>query len=441
MARAYSKNSWLNRRVPTPRAMLLLLCLTGCVGHRRQAPSELERIIQPFIDAGYATEINIGLWRDGKRETRHFGQHGRVGDVFEIGSVTKVFTATLLADAVTRGVVKLDDDVARCLPPEVKTPGPITFAQLATHTSGLPRLGEMPMANPRDPYADFDVPRLAAALKTAEVGPQTYAYSNLGVALLGYALGECEKKPYGELVAQVIARPLGLKSTGLDVPLTASGHDYNGAAAPPWQMPLPGAGGLRASVDDLLTLIAAEIDPPPALQPAIALTQVERAKRPGGAVALGWHVGREGLTEMLWHNGESGSFHAFVAFDKQRRLGVVLLADQALSNFDQAGVALMRLLRGEPHAPPLARVVVPAARLAQLAGSYTLGGDQLLVTRREDQLWVQLTGQDTFRIWPVAPDTFELPRVGARLTFAADAAAVTLVENGVARRAVRASLP
>jgi CubicO group peptidase (beta-lactamase class C family) len=273
------------------------------------------------------------------------------------------------------------------------------------------------------------------------LGPQSYAYSNLGLTLLGYALVECEKKPYGDLVAQVIARPLGLKSTGLDVALAGSGHDYNGEMAPPWQMPLPGAGGLRANVDDLLTLVAAELDPPAALRATLTLTQEERAKRPGGAVALGWHIGRDDLRELLWHNGETGSFHAFVAFDKQRRLGVVLLADQALSNFDAAGVALMHLLRGEAHAPPMARVVVAPARLEQLSGSYTLGGAQLVVTRRADQLWVQLTGQDTFRVWPVAPDTFELPLVGARLTFASDGAAVTLVENGVAQRAVRAPQP
>jgi hypothetical protein len=84
------------------------------------------------------------------------------------------------------------------------------------------------------------------------------------------------------------------------------------------------------------------------------------------------------------------------------------------------------------------RTIVPAGRLAELAGSYTLGGAaQLIVTRRDDQLWVQLTGPDTFRLWPVARDTFELPLVGLRLTFAPDASAVTLVENGVTQRATR----
>lgn len=143
--------------------------------------------------------------------------------LFEIGSVTKAFTGLLLADMVERGEVKLDDPVVKYLPPGAVVPErngkAITLLDLATHTSGLPRLPDnMPSADPRNPYADYTEAQLDSFLKghglTRDIGA-TYEYSNLGVGLLGRALARRGDGDYETVLRQRVLKPLGLTSTAI----------------------------------------------------------------------------------------------------------------------------------------------------------------------------------------------------------------------------------
>src|SRR5208283_4407870 len=113
--------------------------------------------------------------------------------VFEIGSITKVFTALLLADMAQRGEVALTDPVSKYLPKGVKMPGrnghAIMLQDLATHTSGLPRLpSNMKPKDFMNPYADYTPELLYQFLSSYELPRDPgskWEYSNLGAGLLG----------------------------------------------------------------------------------------------------------------------------------------------------------------------------------------------------------------------------------------------------------------
>lgn len=159
----------------------------------------LERIVHDRVDSGRSAGIVAGMvFADGSTRVLAYGDAGRgrrldKRSVFEIGSITKTFTATLLADMAERGEVRLTDPVARLLPPEVTVPSrggrQITLLDLATQTSGLPRLStNLAITEPGNPYADYTVDQLYAFLNgytlTRDPGAQ-FEYSNVGVGLLG----------------------------------------------------------------------------------------------------------------------------------------------------------------------------------------------------------------------------------------------------------------
>jgi CubicO group peptidase (beta-lactamase class C family) len=200
------------------------------------------------------------------------------GTVFEIGSITKVFTAALLAEMVGRGEVRLDQPVAELLPPGVRVPSyrgrAITLAHLAEHTAALPRLpGNLwaTATDMKDPYHDYQVAHLYEYLGGASIGfpPGTgVAYSNLGAGLLGHALALRAGMPFEDLLAERVLRPLGLADTAITLSADQAarltpGHTGKGEPTPNWDMPsLAGAGALRSTAAEMLTFLRANLDPP-----------------------------------------------------------------------------------------------------------------------------------------------------------------------------------
>jgi D-alanyl-D-alanine-carboxypeptidase/D-alanyl-D-alanine-endopeptidase len=220
--------------------------------------------------------------------------------VFEIGSVTKVFTSLLLADMVQRGEVALTDPVAKYLPPGIKMPErggrQITLQDLATHTSGLPRLPpNLAPKDPANPYADYSVEQLYQFLSsyqlTRDIGSQ-YEYSNLGGGLLGHALARRAGMDYGALVRSRICEPLEMKSTGITLSAgmkarMAVGHDRSLDAVENWDLPaLAGAGGLRSTANDLLTFLAANLGYTKSVL-APAMSAMLATRRPYGRAGVG----------------------------------------------------------------------------------------------------------------------------------------------------------
>jgi D-alanyl-D-alanine-carboxypeptidase/D-alanyl-D-alanine-endopeptidase len=284
--------------------------------------------------------------------------------IFEIGSVTKVFTATVLAVMVEEGLLALGDPVQEYLPAGVKLPvrgRPITLADLAGHTAGLPRLPHgfvlRSLRHRRNPYAWLTVDDLYAGLPSTrlrEPGGRP-RYSNLGYGLLGHVLALRAGCSYEQLVQERICRPLELEDTGVAVLEAArgrfaQGHDRRGRSVPHWNLPvLAGAGALRSTVADLLRFLRLQFgDGDPALASAAALTHAPRSRHRGVAVGLGWTrlplLGTD--HELLFHNGGTGGFRSFAGFVPASATAVAVLSNSARS-VDALGFRILERIGGQ----------------------------------------------------------------------------------------------
>ncbi|MGH3173846.1 MAG: serine hydrolase domain-containing protein, partial [Streptosporangiaceae bacterium] len=247
------------RTSPRPRAIRLPPPEPAGLAHAHLAP---------LVSDGAVPSLAWAVVRDGDKAVGGFGGAGPETS-FQIGSVTKVFTALVLADMAERGEVHLSDPAARYLPGRV-TVGP-TLADLATHTSGLPRLprGLLPSAllHPGDPYARYpagglvrDARRALRAAPPAGSAQRPYVYSNFGFGLLGYLLGQAAGTPYETLVTTRICAPLGLPGTAFTPPAppwTAQGH-RRGRPVRDWRLSaMAGAGGLYSTAADLARFLYA----------------------------------------------------------------------------------------------------------------------------------------------------------------------------------------
>ena len=281
--------------------------------------------------------------------------------IFELGSITKVFTATLLAEAVVRGEVALHDPVQRFLPADVRLPvrgRPVTLEDLATHTSGLPGvppglLVKALTSERRNPWAWYTQERLLEALPRTrpkrEPGGRA-RYSNLGFGLLGYVLAAVAGTSYEEVLQARICRPLGLADTSTHVPTEkrgrfVEGHTRRGRPTPHWDLPgLPGAGAIRSTASDVLAFLDANRDPGSPLTAAARLAHAPRARMRGRTeVGLGWlRIDVDGRP-VVWHNGGTGGFRTVCGFVESEPLAVVVLASSARS-VDRVGIELVRAL-------------------------------------------------------------------------------------------------
>ncbi|MFD1143937.1 serine hydrolase [Larkinella insperata] len=312
---------------------------------------QVDAVAQAYIKKANTVGLSIGILRNDSLFTYGYGEtargNGRLPDantLFEIGSISKTFTATLLADAIQRGLVKLEDPVNKYLPdsiPALQKDGiPVTLKTLANHTSGLPRLPTNLFTAATDmnnPYKHYDRPLLYAYLKKATLARQPgkeYEYSNLAVGLLGTILETVNKKTYEELIKERIAKPLGMTHTVLvlneqDKKRFAQGNDAKGNPASSWEFQaLAGAGALRSSVNDLVPYLKAELGKgPKKLVEAMKTTQQTTFTNGNTAIGLGWHRRSEEVRPWLWHQGGTGGFVTYVAFNPSRQTAVVLLTN------------------------------------------------------------------------------------------------------------------
>jgi CubicO group peptidase (beta-lactamase class C family) len=359
--------------------------------------------------------------------------------VFEIGSITKVFTTAILADMVARGQVRLDDPVAQLLPATVKVPSRngrrITLLDLATQSSGLPRLPTN--FAPRDsanPYADYGDQQLYEFLSGYELPRDpgaTYEYSNLGMGLLGHALARKAKMSYEQLVTRRVLGPLGMKETAiaLSPALKARlvpGHGDTGQVVANWDLAtLAGAGALRSTARDMLTFLAANLDSSRGpLARALHDAHVSRhaAGSPNMTIGLAWHIlASPGGRSIVWHNGGTGGYRSFIGFDAARGVGVVLLTNSSIGADDIGFHLLDASLPLRPPPAPRTEVAVDSTILGRYVGEYELAPTfHIAVTREGNGLFVQATGQPKFPIFAESDSAFFLKVVDAQITFTRD---------------------
>jgi CubicO group peptidase (beta-lactamase class C family) len=451
----------------------------------KRLESEVARFFKPLVDREWATGLVVGVIDERGPRVFGFGRKAKDtsespdGDtVFEIGSVTKVFTSTLLADMVERGLLSVDDPINKFLPDDI---GPLKrgdremrLIDLATHTSGLPRMpGNWSPKDMHEPYLDYTTENLfdflreqakpsvlrsvgksLGSLFRAKDEPK-WEYSNLGVGLLGTLLARKAEQPYEDLLLDRICRPLGMTSTKLspDDSMTArliGGHDGDGKLIPNWHFAcLAPCGGLRSTTNDLLKFVAANLeltDTP--LKPALARTQQHYfTVNDHLDMGLNWLLPKSGV---VFHNGMTGGYNSFVGFSKTDKLGLVVLADTTVGGtsglLDRVAMSFLRVVtEDKPREPPTIRAatIVDAAVLQKYTGKYSLVPliATFSITCDDNRLYAQLTGQPSFRIYPESETEFFYKVVDARITFHTDSAGsvtqLVLHQNGKDRPAAR----
>ena len=457
-------------------SMLIALLAASSVGAQQQTgaaasaattaralPSDAEilGLIKQRVDEKRSAGIVIGvLDADGRTRIISYGDPGPGqpaldgNSVFEIGSISKVFTATVLAELVQEGKVRLDDPVQKYLPSTVRMPSRdgkvITLGTLSEQNSGLPRMpGNFKPADVSNPYADYTVQQMYDFLSgyqlTRDPGAE-FEYSNLGVGLLGHALSRATGMSYEELERQRVWAPLGMTNTA--IMLTpwmkshlALGHDEQGKVVPNWDLPtLAGAGAIRSTTNDMLKFLDANLHPERgALQRAMAFAQKDRAPAGNWRIGLNWLTTYAGTDTIVWHNGGTGGYRTFLGLEPSRKVGVVVMTNTTGAGADDIGFHILdpAMPLTPAPAPPKQRTAidVKADVLARYVGTYQLAPNFMLeITLKDGALYMHPTDQATLRLWPESETDFFLKELDAQLTFVRDpqgsVTAVVLHQSG-----------
>jgi len=411
--------------------------------------SSVLAILEQRVAEKRSAGIVVGMLEpDGRVRVVAFGDAGPgqpaldSNSVFEIGSISKVLTATLLAELVQEGKVSLDDPVQKFLPASVRMPARngkvITLANLSEQNSGLPRMpSNFHPADPKNPYADYTVQQMYDFLSgytlTRDPGAK-FEYSNLGVGLLGHVLALSQGKSYEELARERIWNPLHMTHTAITLTPwmkehLALGHDEAGKVTPNWDLPtLAGAGAIRSNVADMLKFADANVHPERGpLGRAMAFAHQPRAEAgPGTSIGLNWMVQHVGADTLIWHNGGTGGYRSFIGLDPSRKRAVVVLTNSTGEGADDIGAHLLyqALPLAPKPAPPRQRTAIelPASTLSKFVGAYELRPNFTLdVSLSGGALYLQATGQQKFRLWPESPTDFFLKEIDAQLSFQVDA--------------------
>ena len=408
---------------------------------------EIEAFVEPYVELGWAQSIVVALL-DGDVVTylafgAPDGQRPLVRatseTIYELGSLTKTFTGLLLADAVFRGEMNLDDEVSVHLPPEVSVPRRdgvgITLLNLATHHSGLPRDPDnLPMINTY--FGGYEVEHLYAFLGNLRLGDvpgTTYEYSNVGAGLLGHVVTGLsdDAAGYEAVLRDRVLDPLALDQTGVDrvrfVGLeVAVPADEARVPVPSMELSaLAGAGALLGSAADLVKLLRFMIHPETSplsdvLQAALVDRVVLNAQ---SAIGLHWFRSRD----IHWHNGATYGGRAFLAFSPTDLKGVAVLANTTVADIDRLGFSALYALRRQPYgAPsPIAEVPVDRTALEGYAGRYIAGlASRIDVTIADTpagpRLLVSLDGAAPFWLFGSGGDVFHFRIFGGTVTFLVD---------------------
>jgi CubicO group peptidase (beta-lactamase class C family) len=318
-----------------------------------------------YIQKSNTTGLSIGILKDGKSYTYNYGEtakgNGKLPDantVFEIGSITKTFTATILAYYVNEGKISLTDPITKYLPdsvainPELQK---IRIINLSNHTSGLSSLENNFFKNNTsllNPYKNYTESNFFSDLKKCKLNTtpgEVYAYSNQAVGLLGIILEKISGKTYEQLVKQIITGPLKMKSTVQHLtPLLANRmvkvYDDNGNQTNPWDFDaFASIGCLRSTVNDLLVYAKANMAPVNSkLSKVFELThQITFNKNP--IVGLGWHLFIKNGAKYYWHNGGTGGSRSYLIFNIEKNTAVVVLSNSA-GDADDVGVNIFKKL-------------------------------------------------------------------------------------------------
>lgn len=435
---------------------------------------QIDALALPLVEDEWAVGLIIGVVTPDGTQVFSYGRRSATDprppaedSLFEIGSLTKVFTGILLAEQERRGEVSRLDPVSKYLPAGVPAPrrgaDEITLLDLATHSSGLPSVADnfWPPGGGSiyDPnvagrgWSEYTEEKLFAYLRDPRPplgSTRRYLYSNLGMGLLGALLGRAAGRPYEELLIERVITPLGLSDTRFVLSeeqraRLLPGHDADGTPTQAWTpSALSGAFALRSSMRDMLRFTQANLGlvESPLAKALMAAQQEYFRQSKDERIGLAWT--RNGFG-VVYHFGATGGYRSTLFLHPSKQLGVVVLSNSLVGGttdergqlFDALGGSVMNLLVGVP--PPVwsypSPIELPEARLADYEGNYgpVRGATEpLRVTRERGALWALLPGRVPNRLYPAEEDKFFMKAYNARVSFSRDeTGAVTALTLGL----------
>jgi serine-type D-Ala-D-Ala carboxypeptidase/endopeptidase len=420
----------------------------------------VESVASPLVEKRIVVGLSIGYIEGDGFGIVHLGSAGEAGKkadngtVYEIGSLSKVFTGLLLADAALRDEINLYAAADVANPAGIKMPSrdgrSIKWIDLSTHRAGLPRLpGNLTTTDSSNPYRDYDSKKAAEFLQTYQLPRQpgkAQEYSNFGASVLGYLVAAKAGKSYDELLQERIAGPL--KMADCTVSLSddqkkrfATPHDKYGSATAPWEFAdLPGAGGIHATLRDMMRFAKAQLEPPSGpIGEAIELAwkQHTEADETGPAMGLGWLIAGDGQTRL--HNGQTGGTTSALFINRKLQCAVVILCNTSVKNEEIDKLALQMVVKvaGQETAQALEEksqeaeapegLAIDEKLRRRLVGRYQLTPNFIFtVTDDDGRLMVGITNQETQEVFPDSPTRWSYRGIDATLEF-------NLPKTGVAR--------
>jgi serine-type D-Ala-D-Ala carboxypeptidase/endopeptidase len=322
--------------------------------------SLVENAFQRFVPKVEGIEVVVGAVRHEDHVLRAFAQNcagPHQEAIYEIGSVTKTFTALLLAEMVTKGQVRLDDHVSRFLPEASglrnrNDSGP-TLGELATHTAGLPKsprnLWRKALRNRRTPYSAYTYEDLEHALSVTRLKTHTTSrYSNFGFAVLGHALSRAAGVTYEELLVERVCKPLQMTDTMIQLRPDLIERRAQGPV-PEWQSPVfAGAGGVRSTAADMMQFVRSHLRPTETpLSQALEMVQTPRfvIRKDRLSIGLAWMILSKRGHTTISHGGATGGFSAFAGFDPKADVGIIVLANSSMpSRVTRGAMSLLERL-------------------------------------------------------------------------------------------------
>jgi len=472
------------------RQLLSLLVLSVCPVMQPVRPlsgadnftaQEARRLATPLTDRNRVVGLSVGVIDGARRFSIHLGEacpgEGPPNDqtIYEIGSISKVFTGILLGTEVEQEPLDLLEraehyDAGVSLPDYQGQA--INWLQLATHRSGLPRLPtNLADAASDNPYANYDSSKAVKFLRTYQLPrrPGTrYEYSNFAYAWLGHLLVKQEgASSYERLLQKRITRTLRMDDTVVTLSdrqrqRMATPHSSFGVRASTWEFAdLPGAGGIRSTTADMMTFMAAILDPKQISSDRrlaggleLAWKEHQASSREHFAMGLGWQIARDGQTR--WHNGQTGGFHSVMFVNRDQNIGVIALSNTAdARQIEILAEHIIGRLAGSEMPANLEfansefddeskpqGIDVDLATMERLVGRYQLTPNFVFdVHLVENRLMVGITNQPTLQVFAKRNDRWFYQVVDAELDFdlpvVGPARSLELIQNGLRQTAMR----
>jgi serine-type D-Ala-D-Ala carboxypeptidase/endopeptidase len=334
---------------------------------------------------------------------------------FEIGSISKTMTSALLADLILQGKASLEDPLSDYLPSGTVAPGfegkPILIKHIVTHTSGLPVVPDFGSAlNMENPYTNIDEASLLKTLASAKLqrapGSQ-FEYSNYAMMLLTSIIAKRAGTDFETLLQTRLFTPTGMNNSYINLKSkdikAAQGHTPNNKTTPAWTFKTntAGVGGVRATLDDMVSYVQAQLGKTESsISPALKMSQQPIKTEAINKMAMNWMLAPLDMHQVHMHEGGTGGFSAFTAFDLETKRGVVILSDTALTSVGGLSSLGNHLLDSRLPLGKARKVKQPEAQLLKtIVGEYDfMSGMKMVLTQKDGRLFTQATGQKKFEM-------------------------------------------